>query len=150
MFEKYKNDPKYKDIAVKIIAILIIVSVTLLSLDVFTENTDKRKQIIDETVSTETALCNILTDIKGVGKVDVMLQYDNDEQISGVIVTAEGAADPIIKNDLVNAVRAVFNIPVSSVMVFENDNPINKLPEADNPDLPKMRIKERKSALEEA
>ena len=123
MFEKYKNDPKYKDIAVKIIAILIIVSVTLLSLDVFTENTDKRKQIIDETVSTETALCNILTDIKGVGKVDVMLQYDNDEQISGVIVTAEGAADPIIKNDLVNAVRAVFNIPVSSVMVFENDNP---------------------------
>lgn len=121
MFEKLKSDPKFKDFAVKLIAVLIIISVALLSFDVFTQNTDKRKQIIDETVSTETALCTILTDIKGVGKVDVMLQYDKDEQISGVIVTAEGAEDPVIRNNLVNAVRAVFNIPVSSVMVFEKE-----------------------------
>ena len=121
MFEKLKSDPKFKDLAVKLIAVLIIISVALLSFDVFTQNTDKRKQIIDETVSTETALCTILTDIKGVGKVDVMLQYDKDEQSSGVIVTAEGAEDPVIRNNLVNAVRAVFNIPVSSVMVFEKE-----------------------------
>jgi hypothetical protein len=121
MFEKFKSDPKVKDLAVKIIAVLIILSVALLSFDVFTENTDGRKQIIDETVSTETALCSILTDINGVGAVDVMLQYNDEEQISGVIVTAEGAADPVIKNNLVNAVRAVFSIPASSVMVFEKD-----------------------------
>ena len=121
MLEKLKSDPKFKDLAVKLIAVLIIISVALLSFDVFTQDTDKRKQIIDETVSTETALCAILTDIKGVGKVDVMLQYNEDEQISGVIVTAEGAEDPVIRNNLVNAVRAVFNIPVSSVMVFEKE-----------------------------
>lgn len=121
MLEKLKSDPKFKDLAVKGIALIIIVSVALLSFDVFTQDTDKRKQIIDETVSTETALCNILTDIKGVGKVDVMLQYNSDEEISGVIVTAEGAEDPVIRNNLVNAVRAVFNIPVSSVMVFEKE-----------------------------
>ena len=121
MLEKLKSDPKFKDLAVKLIAVLIIISVALLSFDVFTQDTDKRKQIIDETVSTETALCAILTDIKGVGKVDVMLQYNTDEQISGVIVTAEGAEDPVIRNNLVNAVRAVFNIPVSSVMVFEKE-----------------------------
>ncbi|MBP3384360.1 MAG: hypothetical protein J6M22_02735 [Firmicutes bacterium] len=121
MFEKFKSDPKVKDLAVKIIAVLIILSVALLSFDVFTENTDERRQITDETVSTETALCSILTDINGVGDVDVMLQYNEEEQISGVIVTAEGAADPVIKNNLVNAVRAVFSIPASSVMVFEKD-----------------------------
>lgn len=121
MLEKLKSDPKFKDLAIKGIAVIIIVSVALLSFDVFTQDTDKRKQIIDETVSTETALCNILTDIKGVGKVDVMLQYNSDEEISGVIVTAEGAEDPVIRNNLVNAVRAVFNIPVSSVMVFEKE-----------------------------
>lgn len=126
MLEKFKNDPKMKDTIVKIIAVLIILSVALLSFDVFTQNTDERKQIIDETVSTETALCNILTDIRGVGAVDVMLQYDEDEQITGVIVTAEGAEDPVIKNDLVNAVRAVFNIPVSSVMVFEKGEEQNE------------------------
>ena len=105
MLEKLKSDPKLKDLAVKVIAVLIIISVALLSFDVFTNETDKRKQIVDETVSTETALCNILTDIKGVGKVDVMLQYNRDEEISGVIVTAEGAQDPVIRNNLVNAVR---------------------------------------------
>lgn len=122
MFEKFKSDPKNKELAVKIVTVLIILAIALLSLDVFTSNTDERRQIIDEPVSTEAALCSILTDIKGVGKVDVMLQYGEDDQISGVIVTAEGAENPIIKNDLVNAVRAVFNIPVSSVMVFEKDS----------------------------
>lgn len=121
MFEKFKSDPKAKDLAVKIIAVLIILSVALLSFDVFTDNTDERKQIIDESISTETSLCNILTDINGVGAVDVMLQYNEEEQISGVIVTAEGAQDPVIRNNLVNAVRAVFSIPASSVMVFEKD-----------------------------
>lgn len=126
MFEKFKSDPKVKETMVKVIAVLIIISVALLSFDVFTQNTDERKQVIDESVDTKTALCSILTDINGVGDVDVMLQYDEDEQISGVIVTAEGAENPVIKNDLVNAVRAVFNIPVSSVMVFEKDRENHK------------------------
>lgn len=122
MFEKLKKDPKMKDLIIKIIAVLIIISVALLSFDVFTQNKDGRKQIIDDDGGTEAALCNILTDMKGVGKVDVMLQYDKEDQISGVIVTAEGAGDPVVRNDLVNAVRAVFNIPASSVMVFEKDS----------------------------
>lgn len=121
MLEKLKKDPKMKDLVIKIIAILIIASIALLSFDVFTQNKDGRKQIIDEDGGTETALCNILTDIKGVGNVDVMLQHNDEDQISGVIVTAEGAGDPVVRNNLVNAVRAVFNIPASSVMVFEKD-----------------------------
>lgn len=121
MFDKFKNDPKAKDLMVKIIAVLIIVSVALLSFDVFTQNKDGRRQIIDEDGGTEAALCSILEDMKGVGNVDVMLQHDEDEQISGVIVTAEGAGNPVVRNDLINAVRAVFNIPASSVMVFEKE-----------------------------
>ena len=92
----------------------------------FTQSKDGRKQILDEDGGTEEALCAILTDMKGVGEVDVMLQYGEDDQISGVIVTAEGAGDPVVQNNLVNAVRAVFNIPVSSVMVFEKDDNANQ------------------------
>ena len=47
MLEKLKSDPKFKDLAVKLIAVLIIISVALLSFDVFTQDNDKRKQIID-------------------------------------------------------------------------------------------------------
>ena len=47
-----------------------------------------------------------------------MLQHDSSERVSGVIVTAQGAGDPVVKNDLINAVTAVFNIPSTSVEVF--------------------------------
>ena len=130
MLEKLKKDPKAKDLIIKIIAILIILSVALLSFDVFTQNKDGRKQIIDDDGGTEAALCSILTDIKGVGEVDVMLQYNEERQISGAIVTAEGAGDPVVRNNLVNAVRAVFNIPVSSVVVFEKDGMKKKTEES--------------------
>ena len=48
-----------------------------------------------------------------------MLQYDEDENITGVIVTAAGAGNPVVQNDLINAVTAVFGISASNVEVFE-------------------------------
>lgn len=108
-----------KDNGYKIIAVLIIVGVILLTIDVFTNNKDGRRQIVDGDGGTEVELISILSDIKGVGEVDVMVQYDGDEEISGVLVTAEGAENPIIKNNIVNAVMALFGLPASNVEVFE-------------------------------
>ena len=121
MLEKLKKDEAFKDRFVKIAAVLIIFAVVLRSFDVFTQSRDGRKQIIDEDGGTESELCNILSDINGVGNVDVMLQYGDDERISGVIVTAEGAGDPVVKNNLIKAVMAVFDIPASNVEVFEKN-----------------------------
>ena len=119
MLEKLNKNPKTKDKAIKIIALFIIIAVIFLSFDVFTQSKDGRKQIIDKDGGTETELCNILADIDGVGDVDVMLQYDEDDKITGAIVTAEGAGNPVVKNNLINAVMAVFNISAANVEVFE-------------------------------
>lgn len=119
MLEKLKKDPQFKDKAIKVIALFIIIAVIFLSFDVFTQSKDGRKQIIDKDGGTETELCNILADIDGVGDVDVMLQYDEDDKITGAIVTAEGAGNPVVKNNLINAVMAVFNISAANVEVFE-------------------------------
>ncbi|MDO4485802.1 MAG: hypothetical protein Q4C46_04315 [Bacillota bacterium] len=119
MLVKWKNDPEYKDKALKAAAVIIIIAVIFLSFDVFTQNRDGRRQIIDKDGGTESELCIILSDIEGAGDVDVMLQYDRDDSVTGAIVTAEGAGDPVVKNNLINAVMAVFNIPSSSVEVFE-------------------------------
>lgn len=118
MFEKLK-DKEFKDKLVKVMALLIIIFVLLLSFDVFTQNKDGRRQVIDEDGGTEAELCTILSDIEGVGDVDVMLRYDPDSNITGAIVTAEGAGSPIVKNNLINAVMALFNIPSANVEVFE-------------------------------
>ena len=99
--------------------VLIILAVIFLSFDVFTQNRDGRKQIIDSDGGTETELCSILSDIDGVGAVDVMLQYGEKDQVAGVIVTAEGAGNPVVKNDLIKAVMALFDISSANVEVFE-------------------------------
>lgn len=97
LLEKWKNDPEKRDKLMKAAAVLIILAVIFLSFDVFTQNRDGRKQIIDSDGGTETELCSILSDIDGVGAVDVMLQYGEKDQVAGVIVTAEGAGNPVVK-----------------------------------------------------
>lgn len=119
MLDKLKKDPNIKEKGLKLIALLVIAAVILLSFDVFTQNKDGRRQIVDEDGGIESELCSILSDIEGVGDVDVMLQYDEDSNISGVIVTAQGAGSPVVKNNLVKAVMALFNISATSVEVFE-------------------------------
>ena len=125
-FLKWKNDPEKREKLMKAAAVLIILAVLFLSFDVFTQNRDGRKQIIDSDGGTETELCSILSDIDGVGAVDVMLQYGEKDQVAGVIVTAEGAGDPVVKNDLIKAVMAVFDISSANVEVFEKTSASDK------------------------
>lgn len=119
MLEKLFTNKNWKEGGVKLVFILIAAAVLLLSFDVFTQNKDGRRQVVDQDGGTETELCTILSDIDGAGTVNVMLQYDSDDQITGAIVTAEGAGDPVVKNNLANAVMALFHIQAGSVEVLE-------------------------------
>ncbi len=114
MFEKFS-----KDNLIKIITAIIIASIALLSISILTDDNDSRRQIIDKNGGTESALCNILSEIKGVGSVNVMVEYDENDNVKGVIVTAEGANDPVVKNNLINGIATLYGIKVSDVVVFE-------------------------------
>lgn len=108
-----------KDGILKIITAVIIASIFLLAISILTDDNDSRKQISDGNGATETALSSILSEIKGVSDVNVLVQYGKENSVTGVIVTAEGADDPVIKNNILKGVSTLFDIPVSSVMVFE-------------------------------
>lgn len=122
MFDKFFKEGKSKDIIIKLITIAVIAAVLLVAFDVLTQDRDSRRQIIDEDGGSEMTLSEILTDIDGVGEVDVMIRQGEDNGISGVIITAEGAGDPVIKENITRAVAAVYNIPASNVVVFEKRN----------------------------
>ena len=124
MFDKFFKEGKSKDIIIKLITIAVIAAVLLVAFDVLTQDRDSRRQIIDEDGGSEMTLSEILTDIDGVGAVDVMIRQGEDNAISGVIITAEGAGDPVIKENITRAVAAVYNIPASNVVVFEKRNVI--------------------------
>ena len=122
MFDKFFKEGKSKDIIIKLITIAVIAAVLLVAFDVLTQDRDSRRQIIDEDGGSEMTLSEILTDIDGVGAVDVMIRQGEDNAISGVIITAEGAGDPVIRDNITRAVAAVYNIPASNVVVFEKRN----------------------------
>ena len=117
MFDKIKD----KDYIMRLVAILLITSIGILSLTILSSNNDGRKQIIDRDGGEESKLCAALSNIKGVGEVEVMVEYDKDSNISGVIVIADGGSNPIIANDLTRGVSTLYNIPTSSVIVFEKE-----------------------------
>ncbi len=117
MFEKLVG----KDALIKLITVLLIASVAILAVSILTDSDDGRKQILDADGGSEDALCSILSSIKGADDVDVIVQYDNDSEVVGVIVSAVGAENPVVANKLTNGVSTLYNIPVSSVIVFEKE-----------------------------
>lgn len=150
MIGKPKSDKAAKELLYKFLALLLVASLALILFDVLTQDKDGRRQIVDENgadqiVGTaeassavpsreEQRLSEILSQIKGVGKTDVLITYQDQASVSsvfsqsdsqegakvkGVIVTAEGAGDPVVKNDIISAVASVFRLPAGSVMVFE-------------------------------
>ncbi|MBR3786297.1 MAG: hypothetical protein IKJ77_07835 [Firmicutes bacterium] len=108
-----------KESVTRLVVVLIVSAVVFLSLSILTDSDDGRGIISDNNGASESALCSILSEIKGAGAVNVLVEYGEEGKACGVIVTAEGADDPVVKNDIVKGVSTLYGIPASSVMVFE-------------------------------
>lgn len=114
-----------KDTMTKLITVLIVSAIFFLSMSILTDNHDSRKMISDNDGATEGTLCSILSEIKGVGAVNVLVEYGDEDTVCGVIVTAEGAGDPVIENALVKGISTLYDIPASNVIVFEKKEDLN-------------------------
>lgn len=110
-----------KELLFKVLMVIIVVCIALLGIDVFSNSTDGRRQIVDKDGAEEVALCSILSGIKGAGNIDVMIKHDEKNAVTGVIVLSSGAGKATVKNDLTNAVAALYDIPIRNVMVFEKE-----------------------------
>ena len=152
MKEKLKDDKFVKDLLFKFLSVLVIAIVALLLLNVMTQSKDGRTQIVDEdggseyweaieSTPEERKLSEILSKIKGVGDVQVMLTYESAEtagdlfhgkdenagrKVKGAVIAAAGGADIIVKSNILEAVTALFDIPVQNVKVYEKIEEGNK------------------------
>ena len=117
MFEKITAKENF----IKLMTVLLIASVVILALSIFTENDDGRRQIIDGDGGSEEQLCSVLSSISGVGEVQAMVRYNEDQTVAGVIVIADGGSDPVVANKITSGVATLYSIPVSSVIVFEKE-----------------------------
>ncbi len=53
------------------------------------------------------------------GAQSPVLRKTGMPRISGVLVTAKGVSSPVIESEIINAIRAVFNVPLHRVQVLE-------------------------------
>lgn len=146
-----RNDKKAKDLLFKFITLAVTVALILLFCNVLGQDRDGRTQIVDEdggeeflsvssdlSTQEERRLEEILSLIRGVGKVDVMITCQEPERIvsafsgasatepgkvMGVIAAAEGADSPVVRQAIIDAITSLFDIPASRVVVFQREDP---------------------------
>lgn len=69
----------------------------------------------------ELRLCAVLSQIKGVGEVDVLVHAADSGEVVGVLVVAQGAQELGVRTELMRAAMTALDIPAKAVDVFAMD-----------------------------
>lgn len=117
---------------------VIVLVIIVMNSSIF--GTGGKKGMIEEDSRTYAALELALMEIEGVGEVTLYFHYDNDEEknpltdyfslstpqaekrtdnLQGILVIAEGAADPSIQHKLMKILSAVIQLPEHRIVIVE-------------------------------
>ena len=131
MFEKLKEILTKKDKKVEnLISLLIILIITLICINYImkddskdTEEEKHKGAVLASTTEVfgselESRIENILSKIDGVGKVSVLLTY-NEENLEGVVVVAEGVKDIDTRVDIISAIEVITGLGKHKIKVYE-------------------------------
>lgn len=131
MFEKVKEIFKEKDKKVEnLIFLLAILIVTLICINYIikddskdTEEEKYKGAVLASSTEVssselESRIENILSKIEGVGKVSVLLTY-NEENLEGVVVVAEGVKDIDTRVDIISAIEVITGLGKHKIKVYE-------------------------------
>ncbi len=70
---------------------------------------------------TETRLTNLLSQIEGVGDVQVMITYQEDKKVQGIVVLAEGGENAVVVRNITGVVQALFDVNSHKIKVIEKN-----------------------------
>lgn len=131
MFEKIKQIFKQKDKKIEnLIFLLFILIITLICINYIMKDDgdeDEKEQYAGAVLASsqeildselEKRIENILSKIDGVGKVSVLLTYD-DESLEGIVIVAEGVNNLDTKVNIISAVEAVTGLGKHKIKVYE-------------------------------
>lgn len=66
----------------------------------------------------ESRLENLLTNMQGVGKVQVMMTFQEDDTVEGIVVLAEGAGNAVVVRNITEVVQALFDVDAHKIKVI--------------------------------
>lgn len=108
----------------KILLILMIIAVLALTYAYFSKKTKDNKQTVTtanatiENTDLEKRLSDIISQIDGVGKTEVFVNYDGNEKVTGAIIVAEGANNETTRLLINQAARTALNVSSDCIKVY--------------------------------
>ncbi|MBO5982649.1 MAG: hypothetical protein J6Q06_02085 [Clostridia bacterium] len=117
--ERLKNQPILKKLlAIKNLKIMVIAIIIALGLIIYSDVSTKESGVVSNMDQEEIRLASTLSQIEGVGEVQTMITRNGDE-ISGVLVIAEGAENISVMLKLLDATATVMGVDKSIVEVYQ-------------------------------
>ena len=117
--ERLKNQPILKKLlAIKNLKIMVIAIIIALGLIIYSDVSTNESGVVSNMDQEEIRLASTLSQIEGVGKVQAMITRNGDE-ISGVLVIAEGAENISVMLKLLDATATVMGVDKSIVEVYQ-------------------------------
>lgn len=74
----------------------------------------------EDATEEEQHLEHILSNMQNVGEVHVMITYQEDEQVRGIVVVAEGAGSETVVRNITVVVQALFDVDSHKIKVIES------------------------------
>lgn len=117
--ERLKNQPILKKLlAIKNLKIMVIAIIIALGLIIYSDVSTSESGVVSNMDQEEIRLASTLSQIEGVGEVQTMITRNGDE-ISGVLVIAEGAENISVMLKLLDATATVMGVDKSIVEVYQ-------------------------------
>ena len=99
--------------------ILLLFGILLLVISIPTE--EKQSYREDTGTDLEKRLTNVLEKMEGVGKVQVMVTYQKDDNVEGVVVVAEGGNNAVVIRNVTEVVQALFHVDSHKIKVIKGN-----------------------------
>lgn len=74
---------------------------------------------LETTNTDEEKLKDALEQIEGVGKTQVMITRDKEENVMGVLIVTQGADNLVIKEQITEATSALFGIDLHKIVIVK-------------------------------
>ena len=104
--------------------ILLLVGILLVVIAIPTSSGTKADLEADisewNATETEERLENLLGQIQGVGEVHVMMTYQDESQVEGVVVVTECGGNAVMVRKITEVVQALFDVDAHKIKVIES------------------------------
>ena len=99
---------------------ILLVGVLLIVISIPTKKESSTTFEDNYETNLEQRLAETLKKMKYVGDVHVMITYQEDEKIEGIVILSEGAQNAVVVRNITEVVQALFDVDSHKIKVIES------------------------------